>query len=393
MLEPARNRANPSHAQKAPTMSASTKPRSLGRSPKRPMVADLLGYRTAEAVETAQTLLDEPGLFPGVVHATSTALSNIAMWSRRHHVEQISDLTAGRAEQLLLDLTGLVSLQPMDPEGGESLHVHRNALIMLRQAVLLSRPSVVTRRTDRPAQDSIAEGLPEIGPRTGYRLRALRDDEITLARMLTALDLHEKAPLIPIHNYVLSEAGHLPMEITDAKTSNLIWSDETPTGITAKGVHGRGVRRVDFDPWQQHVLSITLPSHQRSGRPYLAYTGSAPGSQAACASTSPTLRRFLARAGVTGRDVNAGSVALWRPDHVLQHRGDLAAATEVIGCPRGLLLKNLHYTIEEISLHRGVATLVALDTRPDVRVPAGQVRGLGGWLDDENNPGTLRPAA
>jgi hypothetical protein len=86
-------------------------------------------------------------------------------------------------------------------------------------------------------------------------------------------------------------------------------------------------------------------------------------------------------------------VALWRADHILQNQGDLAAAAEVAGTNSGLLLKNLHYTVDEISVHRGVATLMTLDARPDVWVPAGQVRDLGAWIDDEDTPGTLRPAA
>ena len=86
-------------------------------------------------------------------------------------------------------------------------------------------------------------------------------------------------------------------------------------------------------------------------------------------------------------------MALWCCDHVLQQQRDLAAAAELAGAKPGLLLKNLHYAVDEINIHRGVATLVTLDTRPDVHVPAGQVRDLGSWTDDEHNPGTLRPAA
>jgi len=78
---------------------------------------------------------------------------------------------------------------------------------------------------------------------------------------------------------------------------------------------------------------------------------------------------------------------------VLQQRRDLPAAAEITGTSPRLLLKNRHYTVEEISLHRGVAILVAYDTRPDVHVPAGQIRGLGHFEDDEHNPGTLKPAA
>jgi len=264
---------------------------------------------------------------------------------------------------------------------------------MLRLAVLLARPSAVTRRSDRPGQDTIAAGLPEIGPRTGYRLRPLRDDEIALTRMLTSLDLVENAPLVPVHNYVLSEAGLAPMEITAARTGDLIWDEEAAVGLKAKGVHKRGRRHLRFDYWQQETLKLTLPDYQRSGRAYLAYTGANPDTPAACASTSPTLKRFLRRAGITGADVSTGSVALWRPDDVLQQKGDLNAAADVAGTHAGLVLKNLHYTVDEINVHRGVATLVPFDTRPVVHVPAGQVRGLGAWIDDEDDPGTLIPAA
>jgi hypothetical protein len=316
------------------------------RAPKRPMVADLVGYHTADAVEVAQTLLDEDGTYPGPVVAAAAALTRVREWAACHRVEQVSDLTGACAEQLLLDLTGAKSLRTMDPAAGDALHLHRNTISMLRLMVLLTRPSALTRRSDRPGQDTIAAGLPKIGPRTGYRVRALRDDEIVLARMLVALDLHEHAPLVPVHNYVLSEAGLVPMELTHAATGKLTWDDQTPTGITARGVHNRGPRRVDFDAWQQHILSISVPDYQRSGRPYLAYTGSAPGTKDACASTSPTLVRFLRRAGITGRDVSTGSVARWRADHTLQHQRDLGAAANITGTTPGLLLKNLHYAVD-----------------------------------------------
>ena len=374
-------------------MNTSTKPATRTRQSKRPMVADLAGYHTAEAVEIAQTLLDETGTYPGSVDAATTALTRVDEWARRNRVGQISDLTGAHAEQLLLDLTGAGSLHTRDPEGAEALHLHRNTISMLRLVVLLARPSAITKRSDRPGQDTIAAGLPEIGPRTGYRLRPLRDDEIILNRMLAALDLNEDAPLVPLHNYVLSEAGLAPMEITAAATDNLTWDEQTPVGIEARGVHKRGGRRISFDPWQQHILSITVPHYIRSGRRYLAYGGENPASKGACASTSPTLKRFLRRAGLTGRDVNTGSVAWWRCDHILQHQHDLAAAADIAGAAPGLLLKNLHYTVDEISVHRGVATLVTLDARPDVHVPARQVRGLGSLTDNENNPGTLSPAA
>ena len=363
------------------------------RKPQRPMTADLAGYATSDAIAVARSMLDEPDFYPGAVEAANAALDHIQDWTRRNSLDRISDVTGEAAERLLLETTGADSLHSLDPETSDALHLHRNTLSLVRLAVLLCRPSALTRRSDRPAKDSIDAGLPEIGPRTGYRLRALRNDEIILTRMLTALDLTEQAPLVPVHNYVLSEAGLAPMEITDAQVSKLTWDEQALTGITAKGVHGRGPRRLLFDSWQRGLLSTTLPLYQRSGRPYLAYTGSAPGSQAACASTSPTLKRFLRRAGVTGADISPGSVTLWRPDHVLQQQHDLAAAAGIAGSTPELLLKNLHYTVEEISLHRGIATLVTLDTRPDVRVPAGQVRGLGSFMDDENNPGTLRPAA
>jgi hypothetical protein len=363
------------------------------RAPKRPMIADLAGYHTAEAVEVAQTLLDEDGAYPGPVDAAAAALTRVGEWAVRHRVEQLGDLTGARAEQLLLDVTGAGSLHPMDPVAADALHLHRNTVSMLRLMVLLTRPSTASRRSDRPGQDTIAAGLPEIGPRTGYRVRSLRDDEIALGRLLVALDLEEKAPLLPLHNYVLSEAGIVPMEITAAATSELTWDDQVPVRITVRGVHQRGRRPVDFDDWQRHILGITVPAHQRSGRPYLAYAGAAPNTKEACASTSPTLVRFLRRAGITGRDVSTGSVALWRADHTLRHQRDLGAAANTTGTTPELLLKNLHYAVEELNIHRGVATLVTLDARPDVHVPAGQVRGLGRWTDDEHNPGTLRPAA
>lgn len=370
----------------------STRSNKPGRS-KRSMVADLAGYHTAQAVAVAQTLLDEAGTYPGSVDAAAAALARVADWADRHGVDQVSDLTGDRAEQMLLDVAGADSLHPMGPATTECLHLHRNTISMLRFAVLLARPSAVTKRSDRPGQDTIAAGLPDIGPRTGYRLRALRDDEIVLARMLTALDLKEQAPLLPLHNYVLSEAGLTPMEITHAATDHLTWEEQIPTGINAKGLHKRGRRLLRYDPWQQHILTSTLQQHLPSGRGYLAYAGAKPGTKEACASTSPTLTRFLRRAGISSRDVSAASVALWRPDHVLQHQRDLAAAAEIAGATPALLLKNLHYTVDEISVHRGIATLVTLDARPDVHVPAGQVRGLGSWTDDDDRPGTLIPAA
>lgn len=375
-------------------MTARTKPPASKRRPKRSMVADLAGYHTTEAIEIAQTLLDENGGYPGPVKAAATTLAQIDDWARANNVGQIGDLTGSRVEQMLLDLTGAGSLHPMDPHTADALHLHRNTISLLRLVVLLARPSVLTKRSDRPGQDTIADGLPEIGPRTGYRVRALRDDEIVLTRMLTALDLNENAPLLPLHNYVLSETGLAPMEIPHAATDKLVWDEDTPLSIEAKGLHKRGARLVDFDPWQRHVLSTTLPDHLGTGRSYLAYAGMSPGTKAACASTAPTLTRFLRRAGITGRDVSTGSVALWRPDHTLQQTGDLAAAAaDIAGTTPGLLLKNLHYTVDEISIHRGVASLVTLDARPTVNVPAGQVRGLGTWIDDNNNPGNLRPAA
>ena len=360
------------------------------------MIADLAGYHTAQAVEIAQTLLDESDTYPGPVDNAAAALTRVGDWATSNRVEQISDLTGALAEQMLLDLTGAESLHTMHPPAAEALHLHRNTINMLRLVVLLARPSAITKRSDRPGQDTIAAGLPEIGSRTGYRLRALRDDEIVLTRMLAELDLNERAPLLPLHNYVLSENGMCPMEITAAASDRLTWEERAPVGIEVKREIERKrdrPRLLRFDPWQQHILTVTLPDYMRSGRRYLAYTGKDPDTKEACASTSPTLKRFLRRAGLTGCDVSTGSVALWRCDHVLQQQRDLAAAADIAGAHPGLLLKNLHYTVDEINIHRGVATLVTLDARSDVHVPAGQVRGLGSWTDDENNPGTLRPAA
>ena len=56
-------------------------------------------------------------------------------------------------------------------------------------------------------------------------------------------------------------------------------------------------------------------------------------------------------------------------------------------------MKKLNYTVDEIHVHQGLAKSVSLDARPDVTVPAGQVRDVCGWVDDETRPGTLRPAA
>lgn len=93
------------------------------------------------------------------------------------------------------------------------------------------------------------------------------------------IDITEKAPPTPLHNYLLSETGLVPMEITDAQTSKLILEDEIAVGITAKGVHKRGPRRVMFDAWQQNILNLTLPVHERSGRTHLAYAGAKPQQQ------------------------------------------------------------------------------------------------------------------
>jgi hypothetical protein len=130
-----------------------------------------------------------------------------------------------------------------------------------------------------------------------------------------------------------------------------------------------------------------------TGHRYLAYTGANPGTKAACASTSPTLKRRLRRAGLVGRDIGGASVPLWRPDHVLQTQGDLREAAHIAGRKPETLLKKLNYTVDEIHVHQGLAKLVTLDARTDVTVPAGQVRDVGSWVDDETRPGVLRPAA
>jgi hypothetical protein len=340
----------------------------------RPMTADIAGHTIDEALEALTVLCTEMGLFPGDATEHLALAGRIRDWATGHHISDLDELTGNIAENLLRDLTGVTQLtQFPKAKQAEALHQARNALMALRGAVLVARTNHTTKRGQRPAKDSLAAGLPPIADRTQLRSRALRDDEILLARLIVEIDLMENAPTAPIHTYLFAETGQTVMENTKIERDHLD-HPLTPTRVIGSGVWKSGERELKLDTYVRSALARTLRTLRPGNQP-LSYKGAEPGTKAASASMNPVLTRYLARAGVTGGDITAKSVNLWRPDHILRTERNLKKAVRVHGMRTTNLLHALHYTTDETSLHKKKVTLRDHNGKTVAKVPSWHVRG------------------
>jgi hypothetical protein len=346
-------------------MSTTTSP-TRSRRPVQTMAADLHGVTVAEALDAAEVLW--PTLHPTDAEAALAVARTILTWATKNDTVTLTDLTDTTAGRMLTALTGEKNLTAFaKPKTADRIHLVRNTLTALRGTALATRTDHTSKRSHRPAKDSLDAGLPAVTPRTQLARRPLRDDEILLARLLVEIDLREGADPHTLHSYLFAEIGLRTSESVCLTTKGL--DDRTaPTQVVAVGAWKLGEHAVKIPTYPQRALARTLPLLREGTQP-LTYTGSNQG-KGASASVDPKITRFLARAGVTGPDLTARSVSLWRADHALRAHSSLKKANRIHGGRVSNLLHDLRYRTDDSQLHHGVLLIRDHTGKTVAKVPA-----------------------
>lgn len=331
----------------ATARTATTRP-GRGRRCTDAMVDDLAHVSVQAAAELARATWGPMHLYPGDLAAILPTVEAIEEWATAHAAPNLRDLDA---DKMLRELAGVTTLTgKLSAKKRDRIHLLRNTLSALRGTVLFNA-TTGRKRSDRPANDSLDQGLPTLAERTGIARRPLTDDEILLGNILVEIDLLEDAPILPINAYLIGAAGVHTMESSDLSTSHLDHRTE-PTSIAAKGLWGWTGRNVPLDAFTRNALARTL-AETAPGTQRLTYTGGKPGTKEASASLSPVLTRFLRRAGIADPNVSAKSLSVTRPYRVLRQDNDFKTAKKIHGGQADNLLVDIKCTLDESTLHKG----------------------------------------
>lgn len=322
------------------------------RRTKHRMIDDITTHTVAETAAAALTLWPALTLCPGDKKAAKS-LRRITAWADQQQVTLLSELTGPVAGAMLRELTGGKNLaQVTDPKALDRLHRLRNTLIAMRGTVLIADETLQRRRSDRPASDSLALGLPALPARTPQKRRPLEDDEIMLGRVLVEIDLRERAPVLPVIAYLLGESAVRPMPSTTLSTNS--FDDRSqPTTVTRPGVWGAKERKLPLTEFAARNMAralLRLPE----GKQRLTYTGARPGKKEAAASLSPVISRFLARAGIECRTITPLGLSLWRPYRALVVKQNFTKARYLHGGTVDSLLNDFKADTDESDIYNDI---------------------------------------
>lgn len=336
------------------TTTAASRPAALA------MASDLGAHTVADVVAAAHEYwpASGAGLLPGKAKKSLKAADRIHAWANAHHVTSLAELTGATAAQMLCEVTDAKSLD--QAKRRETLHLHRNTLIALRGLVLVTDPTLYRRTTQRPGNDSLAAGLPELPNRSEVKGRALHDDEILLTRTLVHIELREANDPKVLAAYLLAETGVPQVPSTQLSVDSL--NDRTsPTRVTFNNTWAsesrQATRTLKFDTFTATAMA-RVTAHLREGNTPLTYSGNQPGTRGASASLNPVITRFLRRAGITTTEITAKSPELWRAHRALTKNNDITTARKLHGGKTNNLLTALKARTDEDDLHLGLLHIV-----------------------------------
>lgn len=206
----------------------------------------------------------------------------------------------------------------------DQLHLYRNTAI----TVILAAAAMFGADT-RP----VLARIPELKQRTQSRDRPLTDDEITLLRVLAAIRIADLATSQGATVFALCDAGLTPTETTQVIGADIDDSPECPL-VQAAGHHrGLSARLLPLERFHTAILAERMSQGPaRRPRDTLTYCPrtNKPGSDAAAASVSGIMSRFMDAVQINQVDVSPASPRAWRIRHTWVTEGP-EAATEKSG--------------------------------------------------------------
>lgn len=239
---------------------------------------------------------------------------------------------------VLVDLTGEKNLSQYPPLAvRDQLHLYRNTTI----TVILAAAAMIGADT-RP----VLAGAPTLKQRTQSRDRPLTHDEITVLRVLAATRVAAKSSSQAATVFALCDAGQTPTETTQVTVNDIDDRIQCPLVQTAGHRRGLSARLLPLDAFHTAILAERMsqdPRRRPSDTLSYAPRTNAPGSDAAAASASGIVSRFMAEAKIANIDVAPCSIRAWRirhawdtqgPDAAMQISGrDLGATVRIAAVP------------------------------------------------------------
>lgn len=180
-------------------------------------------------------------------------------------------------------------------------------------------------------ETAVLDQVIELHPRTRSGDRPLTDDEILVLRLRALANAGPTKAGQQAAVYTLCDLGMSPKETTATTIPDL---HAAPGFVQAPGANEQlKARHLPAPPFHHAVLEAHMPAATRRPSRTLTYSPvtNAPGSNAASASASGVLDRFMAAAKIKNKDVSASSVRYWRLHHAYLTGGP-ELLKQVAGC-------------------------------------------------------------